>query len=156
MNTDERNQEVCKQFVRREIGEQQFALVDICRQHEIFTDNDITNQWSLESQRANELEVEMVNLHKALGNPDCDSVSIMSRIDDIQEEIDELDVTGDCEQEVLQWWTITPWLAEKLIEKGEVVMDNNYGTWWGRSEAGGEVYMDKVIISICNDLDMLK
>lgn len=155
MNTEERNQEICKQFVRRELGEQQFSLVDICRQHEIFTDNDIYNQWSRESQRANKLESERFTLLKQLEEDDCDIPNTLRQLDELDAEIGGLDATGDCEQEVLQWWTCTSWIAEKLIEKGEVVMDNNYGTWWGRSECGGEVYMDTVIRQICSSEGIL-
>lgn len=39
--------------------------------------------------------------------------------------------------EVYEWWLITDsWVADKLKEQGEVVLDNDYGTWWGADAQG--------------------
>ena len=46
-------------------------------------------------------------------------------------------------QEVFEWWCIRdPWLQEKLIGIGEVVLDNDYGTWWGRTCTGQSIICD--------------
>ena len=69
--------------------------------------------------------------------------------------------TGECQecfedtqtaQEVYEWWLVSGWLAEKLREHGEPVLDNNFGTWWGRCCTGQAVYMDGVIRKIYDDL----
>lgn len=44
--------------------------------------------------------------------------------------------------EVYEWWRIDPWLAGKLKEIGEVVLDNAYGEWWGRTCCGQGLIMD--------------
>lgn len=53
--------------------------------------------------------------------------------------------------EVLEWWLVSDWLAVKLAEQGEVVI-NDYGCcWWGRTTSGQAVYMDWVIAQICGE-----
>ncbi len=34
--------------------------------------------------------------------------------------------------EVLEWWLVTPWLAERLKEQGEIIIDELGCRWWGR------------------------
>lgn len=62
--------------------------------------------------------------------------------------------TGECEacyenyqrpQEIYEWWLVSPWLAKKLIIEGVPVLENNYGTWWGRCTTGQAIVLDDVI-----------
>lgn len=45
-------------------------------------------------------------------------------------------------QNVYEWWLVTEWLCEKLRERGEVVIDNGYGHWWGRTCTGQSALVD--------------
>ena len=54
-------------------------------------------------------------------------------------------------QEIFQWWAVSNYLAERLIEAGEPVIDNNYGTWWGRTCCGQALYMDYSLQQIAGD-----
>ena len=47
--------------------------------------------------------------------------------------------------EVYEWWRVSKWFADKLAEAGEVVLDNAYGYWWGRTCTGQPVMMDGTI-----------
>lgn len=47
--------------------------------------------------------------------------------------------------EVYEWWRIDPWLCERLREIGQVVIDNDYGEWWGRCTTGQALIMDGVL-----------
>ena len=38
--------------------------------------------------------------------------------------------------EVLEWWLVTPWLAERLKEQGEIIIDELGCRWWGRLTSG--------------------
>lgn len=49
------------------------------------------------------------------------------------------------DEEVYEWWRVSNWLGEKLVEIGECVMDNNYGYWWGRCCTGQGFIMDGVL-----------
>ncbi|CBK64712.1 hypothetical protein [Alistipes shahii] len=53
--------------------------------------------------------------------------------------------------EVLEWWLVTPWLAERLKEQGEVIIDELGCRWWGRQSSGQAIYMDGVIQEICGE-----
>ena len=47
--------------------------------------------------------------------------------------------------EVLEWWLVTPWLAERLKEQGEIIIEELGCRWWGRLTSGQAIYMDGVI-----------
>jgi hypothetical protein len=69
------------------------------------------------------------------------------REDDIKNYFDVEDDESDF-PEILEWWAVTEWLAERLIEEGEPVLKNEFGTWWGRTTSGQAIYMDSVIQKI--------
>lgn len=47
--------------------------------------------------------------------------------------------------EIFEWWRITEWFADLLIEVGECVLKNSYGQWWGRCTTGQAYIMDGVL-----------
>ena len=44
-----------------------------------------------------------------------------------------------------------PWLAERLKEQGEIIIDKLGCRWWGRLTSGQAIYMDGVIQEICGN-----
>lgn len=69
--------------------------------------------------------------------------------------------TGLCEecyeesqtpQEIFEWWLVSKWLGRKLLMEGEPLIDNGYGTWWGRTTTGQAISLDYVINSIYDDI----
>ena len=42
----------------------------------------------------------------------------------------------DENSEVLEWWLVTPYMAELLKEKGEVIFEDYDCFWWGRTTSG--------------------
>ena len=54
-------------------------------------------------------------------------------------------------KEIYSWYLITDWLARKLSKKGESILDNEYGTWWGRSCFGQLIVCDSVIQEIAKE-----
>lgn len=44
--------------------------------------------------------------------------------------------------EVYEWWLVDRWLCDELRAIGEVVLDNGYGRWWGRTATGQGLIMD--------------
>lgn len=59
-------------------------------------------------------------------------------------DLDELvrDNSGDDPNEAYMWFRVTEWLCGKLRGVGEIVIDNDYGCWWGRGGCGQGVLMD--------------
>ena len=51
----------------------------------------------------------------------------------------------DTDDEVFEWWLVSPYLAGELKEQGEVVIDALDCHWWGRTTSGQAVYMDSAI-----------
>ena len=45
-------------------------------------------------------------------------------------------------REVFEWWLVTGYLAQELEDIGEVVLDNGYGRWWGRTCTGQSLLLD--------------
>ena len=54
--------------------------------------------------------------------------------------------------EVFEHWLVSSWLAQKLIEQGETVVEFYGLTVWGRTTTGQAIYCDYVIQEIYNDL----
>ena len=55
--------------------------------------------------------------------------------------------------EVLEWWLVTPFLAEQLRAENEIVIAEHDCYWWGRTTSGQAIYMDNVITEICAGLN---
>lgn len=53
--------------------------------------------------------------------------------------------------DVLEWWLVDSWLAERLKQQGEVVIEEYGCYWWRRSTSGQAIYLDSVIQSICEE-----
>ena len=53
--------------------------------------------------------------------------------------------------DVMEWWLIDSWLAERLKEQGEVIIEEYGCYWWGRQSSGQAIYMDSVIQEICGN-----
>lgn len=54
----------------------------------------------------------------------------------------------DTDDEVFEWWLVSPYLAEELKEQGEVIIDALDCHWWGRTTSGQAIYMDSAIQKI--------
>ena len=50
--------------------------------------------------------------------------------------------------EILEWWLVSPWLAEWLLRSGECVLEAYGFSWWGRQTSGQAIWMDAVIQEI--------
>ena len=55
------------------------------------------------------------------------------------------------EEEVFEWWLVSPYLARELKEQGEVIIDALGCHWWGRTTSGQAIYMDGVIQKIAGE-----
>lgn len=55
----------------------------------------------------------------------------------------------DLNCEVLEWWLVTSYLACKLQQQGEIIIDDYGCYWWGRTTSGQTIAMDGVIQAIC-------
>ncbi len=84
--------------------------------------------------------------------------SVIREMDD--EAIDGLsdwrDAANECASdnpsEAYEWWHVSPWLVSKLRGLGEIVIDNEFGQWWGRGGTGQSILADGILQAIARNL----
>lgn len=54
--------------------------------------------------------------------------------------------------EIYEWWLCDDWLLDKLEAKGECILRNEHGDWWGRQCTGQAIKMDSVIEDIVKEI----
>lgn len=60
--------------------------------------------------------------------------------------------TDDYRDEIFEHWVVSDWLAARLQEKGETVVEDFFGfTIWCRGAAGHAIFLDSVICEIYNE-----
>ena len=73
---------------------------------------------------------------------------LMKHDESLWEELQNLDKNS----EIMEWWLVTPYMAELLKEKGEVILSDYDCYWWGRTTSGQALYMDGVIQEIAEQM----
>ncbi len=104
------------------------------------------NPWAMDRDELIACHLERVGTEVSQNFPE-DAASVRSIVlCDLEDNIidDYRDAVRDNAEDatVFQWFRVTPWFCEQLREAGEVVLDNNYGEWWGRQCAGQSIIMD--------------
>ena len=84
-----------------------------------------------------------------LGNQNLVIEELMRHDDSILDSLQNLDENS----EVLEWWLVTPYMAELLKENGEVIFADYDCCWWGRTTTGQALYMDCVIQEIARQTE---
>ena len=74
---------------------------------------------------------------------------LMRHDESLWEELQNLDENS----EIMEWWLVTPYMAELLKEKGEVILSDYDCYWWGRHTSGQALYMDGVIQEIAEQME---
>jgi len=54
-------------------------------------------------------------------------------------------------KEIYEWWECNTYLANSLREQGEAILDNEYGTWWGRCCTGQSIVLDPTFWDIFSE-----
>lgn len=50
--------------------------------------------------------------------------------------------------DIYEWWLVSPWLALRLREQDQPVLDTDYGAWWGRTCTGQGILLDGTLQAI--------
>lgn len=82
---------------------------------------------------------------------ELDVVYMCQHCGHIVEDIDELRTEP---QEIYGWWMISDFLARKLKEKGECIIEGE--GIWGRTCCGQAILLDSVISEICYEMEILE
>jgi hypothetical protein len=62
------------------------------------------------------------------------------------------DFASDNPNEAYEWWHVSPWLVSKLRGLGEIVIDSEFGQWWGRGCTGQSILADGTLQTIARNL----
>ena len=60
----------------------------------------------------------------------------------------------DEDTDVLEWWLVTPFMADMLKSNGEVILAAYDCYWWGRQTSGQGLSMDYVIQKIAEEMSV--
>ena len=52
------------------------------------------------------------------------------------------------QREIMQWWAVSDWLAERLREQGAIVVSDGYTEYWARTISGEAIADDGVICAV--------
>lgn len=137
--TESEFQRECHDFVGRFVHVCQSSLVDEMLKKGIFEYDDI---------------------EKLSTTFEEDSKGTCSICDIEDEKLNENKVCENCfepeDQEIYEWWVIESGFAYRLEERGEPILKNDYGTWWGRTCTGQSISMDSVIRDLVTESTGLK
>jgi len=53
--------------------------------------------------------------------------------------------------EIYEWYRVDGWLAKELSDIGECILDNDSGTWWGRTCTGQQLIMDGTLQKVASN-----
>ena len=119
-------QKELEDFVNREVYECQNYLVNELINKNFFRCSDIDNYCKTEKELRDE-GYSNKDIERAMNN-------------------------GENIKKIYQWWIVSDWLINELKKKGEPILSNEYGDWWGRITIGEAIELDNVIKDIYNDL----
>lgn len=149
---NEFTQQELSYFVNREVIACQTSLVNKLLSESILCYEDIENEYIDHSDRICEIEERIEAINDDIERETISEQAGQSEIDKLEDEKSDLEKEQDEPQEIFEWWLVTDFLAHKLKEHGEPILDTDYGTWWGRTTTGQAIFLDSVISSIYNDL----
>ena len=143
--------ELCEQSVNASKHDvaYQFQIDDITNLYPVIpSPNDIRDEWDIEQCH------DFLMLHgrldgapkRAENQPDYSwEEDFVDYTAGVAEEIAE----DNEPQEIFEWWRITDtFIASKLEEIGEPILNNDYGTWWGRTCTGQAIICDGTFQSL--------
>ena len=118
-------------IVENHVFVEQNQLVIRCLENGTFDYDTVSNITSYYDQKGNKLS--------------GDALEEAQKSDDFD------DLYHEEHAEIYTWYLITEWLSDKLNEKGEPTLNNEHGTWWGRTTFGQLIVHDGVIHEIANE-----
>ena len=173
MDTESRNQSICRKLVDREIGECVSSLVSHFAGHPEALDESeytweenvlslcVSSDWEEPARDEGWIPVSEWG-GKFLGSHEGaeflkiedGKIADCSHADDWQELCNDESIDPD-ESEVLEHWIVSGWFAGKLAEYGECTGELFGLTIWGRGCSGQAICMDGVIREIASEMEIL-
>nr|WP_121269867.1 hypothetical protein [Pedobacter schmidteae] len=167
-SANEKNQDIKQRFVGRHVKSRVTAMVEYILQSaenfEIkpFSYDNIENIWVFVSSEGIEYPGKsgkemLAQLSKELHNLESSvSTATDHEIVLLTEKIKNFEQGYETYREVLEWWTVSDFLGKKLQEFGYVILTDGDNYIWGRTQQDYEIWDDKCIGVICNDMEILE
>jgi predicted nuclease with TOPRIM domain len=167
------NQKIKGMFVERNVVYCQSSLVEELLQKDPNLFEQIENMYKYEydgelytqeelNDKVEAAENEKAELEAQLDDMDGEDEASQSKRDEIEEKISDLDDQiydmehADTEPvEIFEWWLVDRWMAKRLRERGEAILEEYGCCWWGRCTTGQAILLDEVITDICRDMEIL-
>jgi len=161
------NQNTVKDFVDREVYSNVTDMVqDLIETDKIDLFEYLTPKCIYEGEEYTQEEIDKIiedldekidqlndELHETISEEQ--EIEIEEKISQMEEKIEELgDLDFDEYPEPLEYWIVSPFLAEKLKDRGEVIIDEYMAPIWGRETSGQAILLDSVIVDIVKSLDI--
>jgi hypothetical protein len=137
------NQRILGDFVARDVLLLASVLVSDLMDKGLLSVEDIENAYYYPCPLCGEA---MQDHAKDLKMLSCTSCKLFDSPEDVEQ----------TPKEIYEWWFVTPYLYEKLQQKGEPVINSNYGCLWGRCATGQAILLDGVIGEIAEDMQILE
>lgn len=117
---------------------------------------DVTNYWMYETEDGERItEDEKQERIDAL-ETELDNATTEEAEEAIQEKIDTINDLEQEPAEILEWWIVSEYLADKLEEQGECIYDNGQNKIWGRCTSGQAILLDACISYVCEGMEILE
>lgn len=150
------NQDIKGKLVGREINACVTSLVEyILKQDDReapFSWDDVENYYVDNSEEIEKLQEQVDKLEEL----DELTEEQEKQLEDLNDKIEELENEQEEPNEVYEWWSVTDWFADKLKEKGKVVVSDGWNSYWGRCTTGQAILLDGVISEIAEDMKILE
>ncbi len=158
-------------FVQQYITHNQTELVDILLKEDTQMKyyNNLHNHYYFREQLSNSLfiggmdnlskkrdeitaEIQMLRQEGKKNDP-LNPITAVNKIDLLQKDLRLLEDAKPLPKNALEWWLVPYWLAERLKERDEVVLQILGCNWWGRSSVKKSLNRETVLFQICGELE---
>lgn len=128
-------QDITRNFIHNHIDRNQSHLVDDLLAKGIFCYDDIKNGTMSDEEILSEWEDDIERMKSE--NPDMTEADC----------IDLVRMDEDTHHEIFEWYLISDWFEERLIEINEPILYTDYWNclYWGRCCTGQSIYLDRNI-----------
>lgn len=58
--------------------------------------------------------------------------------------------------EIYEWWLCSSWMIRRLKQQGEMILETDFETWWGRQTTGQALVLDNVFAEIAFEMEILE
>lgn len=144
--TSSENQKILGKLVEREIIMNASSLVEDLLKADILSYDGIDNLYGYSCINEDCNGEELIgNSENGYQCPNCGCTTVAPEEDGME----------GTPKEILEYWFVSEYFYRKLKDKGEAVIDTDYGHIWGRTCSGQAILLDYIIGKIGDEMEIL-